>query len=302
MSHKAPFLRSAIVIPPPPKEKMEENPEDNKQEGHWSDYWFEEAPSDTEKGNQVDSEMSETSDQGVSDAGVENEEDEEFYAEDKYPFNLPAVKALGDIEFGDITVLVGDNGSGKSTLVEGLAIAAGFNPEGGSRNLKFETNDTHSRLSDVLRLSWTLKPRWGWFFRAETFYGMATHIEGDDDPHSGVAAIFPELHNRSHGESFLTLIESRLNSKGLYFLDEVESALSYHGQLKLMSIMQRACDKGAQFIIATHSPLIMAFPNAKIYELSGNGAQEVEYDGIESVQLWRRFLKDPAHSLSQILD
>ena len=157
-----------------------------------------------------------------------------------YPFELPAVRALAAIEFAPVTIFVGDNGSGKSTLVEALAVAAGFNAEGGSRNLQFETYATHSALASRLELRWARRPRWGWFLRAETFYGMATHIHRDDDIDEGVKIYFPDLHHRSHGESFLTLIDSKMGDDGFYLLDEPESALSFHGQLKLLATMHDA--------------------------------------------------------------
>jgi len=297
MKSRAPYLRSAYLIEEEEPEEEESKEEGEKEEEHWSDYWFEEPPAEGEDGDK----------DGAAEAGGENVGEEDENAEKDqgrsgYPFNLPAVIALPEMSFGAVTILVGDNGSGKSTLVEGLAVAAGFNPEGGSRNLKFETHDTHSRLSEALRLEWSKKPRWGWFFRAETFYGMATHIERDNDPQSGVASIFPDLHNRSHGESFLTLAESRLSSKGLYFLDEVESALSFHGQLRLMRIMHESCAKGAQFIMATHSPLLMAFPGAKIYELTDSGATEQPYGKVEAVQMWRRFLDAPDRVFGDLFD
>jgi predicted ATPase len=223
-------------------------------------------------------------------------------ATDGYPFTLPAVRALDDLEFGTVTVLVGGNGTGKSTLVEALAVASGFNPEGGSKNLQFKTHDTHSPLSDALILRWEKRPRWGWFLRAETFYGMATHIELDDDPLEGVKALFPDLHRRSHGESFLTLAESRMTGNGLYYLDEPESALSFHGQLVLTRIIHDAVQDGAQFIIATHSPLLMAFPGAHLYELDETGATRTAYDDIESVGQWRSFLNRPEATLRPLLE
>lgn len=217
---------------------------------------------------------------------------------DGYPFGLPAVRALPDIEFAPVTVFVGDNGTGKSTLVEALAVAAGFNAEGGSRNLQFETYATHSALASSLRLRWARRPRWGWFLRAETFYGMATHITLDDDVDErgravGVAKLFPDLHHRSHGESFLTLIDSRMSDDGLYLLDEPESALSFHGQLKLLATMYDACANGAQFVIATHSPMLMAYPGARIYEFDDDGAHAVSFDDVSVVGLWRTFVESP---------
>jgi predicted ATPase len=213
-------------------------------------------------------------------------------AADDYAFELPAVRALPDIEFGQVTVFVGDNGTGKSTLIEALAVAAGFNAEGGSRNLQFQTYATHSALASRLRLRWSRRPRWGWFLRAETFYGMATHIHLDDDEF-GVKQMFPDLHHRSHGESFLALIDSRMTEDGLYLLDEPESALSFHGQLKLLATMHDACANGAQFVIATHSPVLMAYPGAHIYEFDDDGATLVTFDDVSVVGLWRTFLENP---------
>lgn len=218
-----------------------------------------------------------------------------------YPFALPAVLALSTIRFDDVTILVGDNGTGKSTLVEALAVAAGFNPEGGSRNLRFETYGTHSDLAAALTLRWERRPQSGWFLRAETFYGMATYIE-TDDPMYGVKSLFPDLHHRSHGESFLALIESRVTSDGIYFLDEPESALSFHGQLKLLYAMRLAVHEGAQFILATHSPLVMAYPGATIYELTEDGARTVAYDDVDAVRLWRSFLDAPERFLRHLFD
>lgn len=222
--------------------------------------------------------------------------------QDDYPFSLPAVRALPEIEFGQVTVFVGDNGTGKSTLVEALAVAAGFNAGGGSRNLQFETFATHSELASSLRLRWTRRPAWGWFLRAETFYGMATHIHRDNDPLWGVAALFPDLHHRSHGESFLTLIDSRMGVDGLYLLDEPESALSFHGQLKLLASMHDACADGAQYVIATHSPVLMAYPGAVIYEFDDDGVRRVDYDDVAVVGLWRSFLDEPNRFFHHLFD
>ena len=212
-----------------------------------------------------------------------------------YPFELAAVRGVDQIEFATVTTLVGDNGSGKSTLIEALAVAAGFNPEGGSRNLNFATLDTHSELHRHLQLQWNQQPRWGWFLRAETFYGMATHIARDNDPRTGVASMFPDLHSRSHGESFLELALARFDGPGFYLLDEPESALSITGQLALLAIMRRACDRGAQFVLSTHSPLLMAYPDASIYQLSIDAPPAARtFDEVEAVQVWRLFLDEPS--------
>jgi predicted ATPase len=220
---------------------------------------------------------------------------------DGYPFGLAAVQGLAGVKFGNVTVLVGDNGTGKSTIVEGLAVASGFNAEGGGRNLRFSTHGTHSELHEHLQLRWSTRPNWGWFLRAETFYGMATHIETDDPMH-GVASLFPDLHRESHGESFLDLALSRFLHPGLYVLDEPEAALSLQGQWKLLSIMHAAVGLGAQFVLATHSPALMALPDARLYELDDAGVRLTRYDDLAVVQLWRRFLDHPESVLHHLLD
>lgn len=219
-----------------------------------------------------------------------------------YPLNLAAVAMIDRLEFGQVTVLAGDNGSGKSTVVEAIAVAGGFNPEGGSRNLNFKTNDTHSELHEHLTLEWTSTPRWGWFLRAETFYGMASHIEADDDPYAGVKHIFPDLHNRSHGQSFIELASDRFTGKGLYLFDEPESALSFQGQMTLALIMAESIAAGSQFIIATHSPLLMAYPGAVVYEFDGDhGIERVDFQDLDATALWSRFFADPAMFYQRLL-
>ena len=175
---------------------------------------------------------------------------------DPYPYGLPAVAGL-DLPFSPVTMLVGDNGSGKSTLIEALAVAAGYNAEGGGRNLHFETFATHTDLHRHLELRWRQRSRWGWFLRAETFYGMASHIASDNDSTTGIASLFPALHDRSHGQSFLSLMESRFLQPGLYLMDEPESALSFHGQLQLLRLIHDGVASGSQFVLATHSPVLM---------------------------------------------
>jgi len=183
------------------------------------------------------------------------------------------------IPFDQVTILVGDNGTGKSTIVEAIAINVGFNPEGGSRNLRFDTYATHSPLSQHLEVTHGSSPDWGWFLRAETFYGMATHI-ATDDPVYGVRKMFPDLHAESHGESFIDLALSRFGRRGLYVLDEPESALSLQGQLKLLRVIYDGCAEGSQFILATHSPVLMAFPGATIVELGQEGPAVMQYEDV----------------------
>jgi predicted ATPase len=219
----------------------------------------------------------------------------------EYPFDLPVVRGLDDIELGAVTVLVGNNGSGKSTVVEALAVACGFNAEGGSRNLRFETHGTHSELARHITLRWRRQAQWGWFLRAETFYGMATRIVTDDHPLHGIASLFPDLHSASHGESFISLMESRFGDPGLYIMDEPESALSFHGQLQLMRLINDAVREGSQFVIATHSPMLMRVPDAVIYLLNDDGLVRSDYDDLEVVQLWRRFMIQPESILDHLL-
>lgn len=217
-----------------------------------------------------------------------------------YPYDLRAVQQIETIRFGQVTILTGDNGTGKSTIIEAIAIAAGFNPEGGSRNLRFSTYATHSDLYTKIRLVWATRPRWGWFLRAETFYGMATRIVTDDHPTEGVAAIFGPLHDESHGESLLDIILSRCTHQGLYIFDEPESALSAQGQLTLLRVMHEACRRNAQFIIATHSPLLLAYPGATLLHLDEDGLHLLSYDELPAVQLWRRFLQHPTSVFDQL--
>lgn len=214
-----------------------------------------------------------------------------------YPFDLPAVAEL-DVVLGPVTVLVGDNGSGKSTLIEAIAVAAEFNAAGGSRNLRFQTFPTHSELHGHLELRWRQRPRWGWFLRAETFYGMATNIAVDGE----LRPTFPALHDRSHGQSFLSLLDARFTTAGLYLMDEPESALSFQGQLQLLRLIRDGVARGAQFLMATHSPILMHAYGATIYELDDHGMHTVAYDEIAAVALWRRFMDDPARILQLLYD
>ena len=190
-----------------------------------------------------------------------------------------------------MTFFAGENGSGKSTLVEAIAIAAGFNAEGGSRNVTVSTRASHSELHKHLRLvRGTRRPRTGYFLRAESFFNVATYIEELGDP--GISAAYGDvpLHQRSHGESFIALVQHRFGPKGLYILDEPEAALSLRGNLALMRRMHDLVAEGSQFIVSTHSPILLGYPDAKIYVLSGEGIAHVPYEKTEVVELTRAFL------------
>jgi predicted ATPase len=222
--------------------------------------------------------------------------------EDAYPFALPAVRALaaeGLAFHPKVTYLVGDNGSGKSTLLEALAVALGFNAEGGTRNFTFATRPSHSDLHEYLRVARRRPIRHGFFFRAESFYNVASEIDALD------AAEFyggRSLHERSHGEAFLELARARFGVPGVYLLDEPEAALSPARQLTALSIMHRSIADGSQFVIATHSPILLAYPDAWIYALDEAGLHQIAYDEADPVHLTRTFLADPARMLRYLLD
>lgn len=214
----------------------------------------------------------------------------------RYPYNLTAVKALPITLSSPVSILVGDNGSGKSTLIEAIAVAAGFNPEGRSIQVRFETEASHSTLADHLQLVWGNRLQPGWFLRAETFYNVATFR----DRSPGIGAPLPSYHEISHGESFLKVAAEWFNSPKLFILDEPEAALSFWGQLSLMAAIADGIKAGAQFIFATHSPVLMATPDAEIFELGPSGLEATSYDDLEIVGLWRSFLEAPQRFLRHL--
>lgn len=221
--------------------------------------------------------------------------------EDSYLAALPALAPLRAGERLDlnapVTFLVGENGSGKSTLLEGVAVAMGFNPEGGTRNFSFSTRDTHSALGDYLTVSRSAYPRDGFFLRAESFYNTASYLEDayQAELHLGTGTPYGmrSLHAQSHGESFLALVQNRFGGEGLYLLDEPEAALSPARQLTLLGQMRLLAGEGSQLVVATHSPILMSYPEAAVYLLSEKGIERTEYRHTEHYILTRRFLNDP---------
>ena len=229
---------------------------------------------------------------------------------DSYLAKLPVVRHLAAMERldvdGSVIFFVGENGTGKSTLLEAVAVALGFNPEGGTRNFCFSTRSTHSDLCDLLRVGRARNPRDGFFLRAESFYNVASNIdEMDEAPSLGGRVVDSyggvSLHEMSHGESFFALVQNRFGGQGLYLLDEPEAALSPARQMALLAEMHRLVEADSQFIIATHSPILLAYPGARIYELTGEGVTETPYEQTEHVQLTRRFLENPERMLRYLL-
>lgn len=224
----------------------------------------------------------------------------------RYPFTLPVVAHLAgsglELEPG-VTFLIGDNGTGKSTLIEALAVAAGFNAEGGSQSFRFATRATESSLGDSLTLRWKGKPRTGFFLRAESFYNVATEIENLEREDPGLLPAYGgrSLHERSHGESFLDLAIHRFGPNGLYLLDEPEAALSVRGCLALVRRIGELVKQGGQFVIATHSPILLAVPGARILQIATDGGiEQVSYHEAEPVVLYRAFLDAPDRFLHHL--
>lgn len=221
---------------------------------------------------------------------------------DRFPYCLPVVRTLDRLSFHPkVTFLVGENGTGKSTLLEALAVAVGLNPEGGSRNFNFATRPSHTDLDGCLRVAKTLSlARDSYFLRAETFYNVATEIERID-PALLAAYGGQSLHEQSHGESFLALFLHRFRGNGLYLMDEPEAALSPRRQLEFLAILHDCCKRGGQFVIATHSPIIMAYPDACILVLGEEGMREVPYQETEHYRITRGFLDNPQRTLQELL-
>ena len=219
----------------------------------------------------------------------------------RYPYTVPAIRDLTALPFHPkVTFLVGENGSGKSTLLEAVAVACGLNPEGGSRNFNFATRASHSPLDKSIRLVKTVAtPRDSFFLRAESFFNVATQV---DELKVTKSYGGKSLHEQSHGESFFALFQNRFGPNGLYLLDEPEAALSPQRQLQFLSLMHIYVRAGCQFVIATHSPIIMAYPDACIYQLDANGIREVAYTETEHYSVTRGFLSNPAKSLRILLD
>ena len=213
---------------------------------------------------------------------------------DEYVKNIPSLKPFiggEEIKFeSNVTYFVGENGSGKSTLIEAIAIAYGMNPEGGGRWHQFETVNTSSNLHKFIRINKKFYPKDTFFLRAESFYNAISNLELDDIDH-----------NSSHGESFLNLVENRFWGNGLYIMDEPEAALSPQRQLAMLCQIHELAKRNSQFIIITHSPIMLAYPNSTIYNFSNEGIKKIKYEDTESYKLYKTFMNDPKHMLDLLL-
>jgi len=226
----------------------------------------------------------------------------------EYPFNLPAIKNLDQLSFHPkVTFIVGENGSGKSTILESIAVSFGFNAEGGTRNFNFSSKATHSQLNQYIKVvKGTKRPQDGFFFRAESFYNFATNIDELDSEMSFGPPLINSyggrsLHEQSHGESFFAVFLNKFSGKGIYILDEPEAALSPSRQMSMLTRMHELVGEGSQFIIATHSPIIMAYPNALIYQIN-EGFKQVNYKDTEHYQVMHSFLNNTQKMLNILLE
>lgn len=227
---------------------------------------------------------------------------------ESYPFHLKAVQSLDTLVFHPkVTYIVGENGMGKSTLMEALAVALGFNPEGGTANFTFSTAATHSELHQYLRLTKSVyKPRDGFFFRAESYYNLATSIDEMDREPSTAPRIIDSyggtsLHRQSHGESFFSAFLHRFSGNGLYMMDEPEAALSPFRQMAMLSRIHQLVGRNSQFIISTHSPILMAYPDSVIYQLTPDGIERTTLEDTDHYMLMKQFVNNRERMLRELL-
>jgi len=226
-----------------------------------------------------------------------------------YPFNLGVIKSLNQLDFHPkVTYIVGENGMGKSTLMESIAVAWGFNPEGGTKNFSFSTRSTHSNLYEYIQLiKGPNRPKDGFFFRAESYYNFATNIDDLDSQFSFGPPIKESyggksLHEQSHGESFFSAFVHRFGGKGLYILDEPEAALSPLRQMAMLTRIHELVQQNSQFIISTHSPILMAYPDSIIYNLKPDGIEIRTLEETDHFVIMREFINNKEKMLNQLFE
>jgi len=220
---------------------------------------------------------------------------------DTYPFQIPAIRSLNSLKFHpDVTFIIGENGSGKSTLIEAIALHMGLSTEGGSKNAQFQTHNNSSQLFNYLTgIKSFKKPTDYFFLRAESYYNLATYMENayesekDRDTFERQYGV-KSLHECSHGESFMATLTNRLTGNGLYIFDEPEAALSPNRQMAALSLINTLVNENSQFIIATHSPILLAYPGATIYQLDDSGIKQVRYEETEHYMVTKHFLNNYA--------
>lgn len=217
-----------------------------------------------------------------------------------YIRTIESLRDVEKIEFqSPVSLFVGENGTGKSTLLEAIAVAHGFNPEGGTKNYVFSTYDSHSELCDAIRIAKGYrKEKWGYFLRAESFYNVATQ----EEKYADIAHPSMQYHKKSHGESFLDLAQDNIKSNGLYLLDEPEAALSPQRQLTLLTQIYKCANDGSQFIIATHSPILLGIPNAQIFCFDNGKIHTCTYEETDSYKITEMFINNRQSLLQKLLD
>jgi predicted ATPase len=223
----------------------------------------------------------------------------------KYPFNIDVVKNFKELKFNSqVTFFIGENGTGKSTLIEAIAVALGMPAEGGTNNFMYETKNTTSELSEYLRIGVYRRPKTKFFLRAESFYNFSTEVERlvkEDHFWALRSSYGGSLHECSHGESFLRLVQNRFTDHGLYILDEPEAALSPQRQLSLLCLMDQLVKEGSQFIIATHSPILISYREGEILDLN-NGMKRVAYKDTDIYSLYKMYLDEPDNMQHRLFD
>lgn len=213
-----------------------------------------------------------------------------------YPFSIPAIAGLDRLQFNpEVTFFVGENGSGKSTLIEAIAIRAGFNAEGGGKNFRSSHRPSESALHEHVRVArGAPRERNGFFLRAETMFNVSTEAENYREYG------WEDLHEMSHGEAFLWVTLNKFHDRGLFLLDEPEAALSPSRQLALLARIHQLVQAGSQFIVSTHSPILLAYPGATIFQLDRTGIHSVRYEDTEHYAVTKSFLQDPAGMLRRL--